>query len=159
MTDQTITPARVWKRMTAEQRLRAAEALWRNDEARGDQQAAALAIAKHLKFRPKSVTALALDRKARYLAAVPELPDDLAAHVLVAYHLADQRPMMSAFLDALGIAHDQGTIEQDAVSPDPAKIGAAVAAIRESYPPADVSLYLETLISQDPAAWGVLREV
>ena len=159
MSDQTITPARVWKGMTAEQRLRAAEALWRSDEARGDQQAAVLAIAKHLKFRPKSVTALDRDRKVRYLAAVPDLPEDLAAHVLIVYHLAEQRPMMSAFLDALGIAHDQGTIEQDAASPDAAKFGAAVAAIRGSYPPQDVALYLDTLVSQDPGAWGALREV
>ena len=64
--------------------------------------------------------------------------------------------MMSAFLDALGIAHENGMIEEDAVAPDPAKMAAATAAIAAAYPADDVSLYLDTLRWQDPAAWGAL---
>ena len=32
--------------------------------------------------------------------------------------------MMGAFLDALGITHENGLIEDEAVAPDPAKVGA-----------------------------------
>jgi len=93
--------------MTAEQRLRAASALWRDDQAANDQMHAALLIAKQLNFRPKTVAGLDDDRKARYLASVPDLPEDIAARMLVLYHVAEQRPMMGAFLDAVGIAHER----------------------------------------------------
>src|SRR5687768_17956947 len=159
MTDTTPTPSRLWKRMTAEQRLAAAHALWRDDDAKDDQAQAAGLIAQQLKFRLKTVNGLDKDRKARYLASVPSLPETIAARALVLYHLAEQRPMMGAFLDALGITHDNGLIHEEAVTPDPTKIPAAAAAIARTYPAHDVSLYLSTLLFQDPASWGALREV
>src|SRR5688572_30280188 len=122
MTDTTPTPSRLWKRMTAEQRLAAAHALWRDDDAKDDQAQAAGLIAQQLKFRLKTVNGLDTDRKARYLASVPSLPETIAARALVLYHLAEQRPMMGAFLDALGITHDNGLIHEEAVTPDPTKI-------------------------------------
>ena len=158
MTEPTL-PSRLWKRMTAAQRVHAAQALWANEEAAADQKQAVQLIAKHLKFRPKSVNALDLERKARYLASVPDVPEEMAAHLLIAYHLAAQRPMMGAFLDALGIAHENGMIEGDAPVPDAGKLAGAVAAIRASHPAEDVDLYLDTLLFQDPATWGALRDV
>jgi hypothetical protein len=155
----TLTPSRLWKQMTAEQRRRAASALWDAGEATNEQLQAAGLIAKRMKFRPKSVSSLDDDRKARFLASVPDLPDELAARVLILYHLAGQRPMMGAFLDALGIAHDNGLIQDDAATPDPGKIAAAAAAIAREYPAHDVFLYLNTLLWQDPAAWGRLQGV
>ena len=132
--EKDVTPSRWWKLMTAEQRLRAAAALWGDDEATNDQMQAALRIAQQMKLRPKTVSGLDGDRKARYLASVPDLPEDLAARLLVLYHLAAQRPMMGAFLDVLGIPHENGVIQDDTVTPDPAKTTAAVAAIAREYP-------------------------
>ena len=145
--------------MTPEQRNRAASALWGEADATSDQVQAALLIAKKMKFRPKTVMGLDDQRKARYLAGVPDPPEDLAARLLIVYHLAEQRPMMGAFLDALGIAHDNGLIRGDAGPPDPAKMAAAAAAIAREYPAPDVALYLNTLLWQDPAAWGALQGV
>ena len=155
----TLTPSQLWKHMTVEQRRRAASALWDADDATNDQKQAALLIAKQMKFRPKTVSGLDDDRKAHYLASVPDLPEEVAARLLVLYHLSEQRPMMGAFLDALGIAHENGMIRDDAVTPDPAKIAAAAAAIAREYPAHDVSLYLNTLLWQDPASWGLLQDV
>src|SRR5437764_1625954 len=106
MADTTLTPGRLWKQMTADQRLRAARAFWSDEEAVDDQIQAALLIADRKKFRPKTVVSLDLERKARHLASLPSLPDAMAARALIVYHLAEQRPMMGAFLDALGIAHE-----------------------------------------------------
>ena len=159
MTDTTMTPSRLWKRMTAPQRLAAAHALWRDPESKDDQAQAAALIAQQLKFRAKTVNGLAAERKARYFAGVPGLPEPLAARMLVVYHLAEQRPMMAAFLDALGIAHDNGLIHEEAVTPDPGKIPAAAAAIAKDYPAHDVAIYLSTLLFQDPTAWAPLRDV
>ena len=99
------------------------------------------------------------DRKARHLATVPNVPDTLAARALIVYHLAEQRPMMGAFLDALGIAHENGLIQQDDVKPDRAKLASAAAALAANYPARDVALYLNTLLCQDPETWGGLRDL
>ncbi len=64
--------------------------------------------------------------------------------------------MMGAFLDALGIKHENGLIEEDAVKPDADKIGPAAAALAQQFPPDDVRIYLNTLLSQDPETWGGL---
>ncbi len=145
--------------MTTTLRLDAARAFWADEEATDDQVQAVLLIAQHKKFRPKTLVGLDLERKARHLANLPSLPDAMAARVLVLYHLAEQRPMMGAFLDALGIAHDNGLIQEDQVMPDSAKLGPAAAVIAGQFPPDVVLLYLRTLICQDPETWGGLGEV
>src|SRR5215470_2039947 len=140
-----LTPARLWKRMTAEQRLDAARAFWRSEDGADDQVQAVLLIAQQKKFRPKTVMALDEERRARHLASFPSIPETIAARALVAYHLAAQRPMMGAFLDALGIAHEDGVIQAEEVKPDAARLAPSVDRIAESYPHADVALYLNTL--------------
>jgi hypothetical protein len=145
--------------MTVGQRLDAARAFWLDDEAVDDQIQAALLIAQQKKFRPKSVLSLDVDRKARHLATLPKVPDSLAARTLVVYHLGTQRELMGTFLDALGISHERGLIQDDNVTPDPSKIQPAVAAVSQRFPRESVSLYLNTLLSQDPATWGALADV
>jgi hypothetical protein len=159
MTEPTLTPSRLWKQMTLDQRQRAARAFWNDQEAADDQIQAVLLIAGQKKFRPKTVIGLELDRKARHLASLASLPDALAGRVLIVYHLAEHRPMMGAFLDALGIAHENGLIKEDEVKPDTSKIAPAAADIAQKFPASDVSLYLNTLLCQDPETWGGLRDV
>jgi len=157
MTETTLTPSRVWKQMTAEQRQHAARAFWEDPDATDDQVQAALLIAQQKKFRLKSVIGMDLDRKVKQLAALGGLPDTLAARALILYHLAEHRPMMGAFLDALGIAHENGLIQEDEVKPDAAKIAPAAEAIAKQFAADDVRIYLNTLLCQDPETWGALR--
>ncbi len=159
MTEIPLTPSRLWKRMSAEQRLAAARAFWQDEQTTDDQAQAALLIARQKKFRPKTIVALDDERKARHLATLINLPDALAARALVVYHLTVQRPMMGAFLDALGIAHEGGVIQQDDLMPDATKLGPAAEEIAGRFPVADVALYLNTLVCQDPQTWAGLRPI
>ena len=145
--------------MTVPNRQKAALAFWQAEEAVDDQVQAALLIAQQKKFRPKSVLALDDERKSRHLASMPNLPEQIAARALIAYHLEAQRPMMGAFLDALGITHENGVIQEEDVKPEASKLATAVAAIETAYPAEDVSLYLNVLLCQDPATWGGLRQM
>ena len=141
--------------MTLPHRQKAALAFWQADEAVDDQVQAALLIAQQKKFRPKSV--LGARRRAQGEASgvdAVDLPEQIAARALIAYHLEAQRPMMGAFLDALGIAHENGVIQEDDVKPDAAKLAPAVEAIEKAYPAEDVSLYLNVLLCQDPRNVG-----
>jgi hypothetical protein len=153
-------PSRIWKRLTAERRATAAELFW-SDEQSAEQQVDACAnIATHMKFRPKTVLGLPLDKKTKYLVSLPNVPDAVAARALVNYHLATQRPMMGEFLDALGVAHEEGLIKDETVvKPESEKLRAAAAAISQKFPAEDVSLYFATLVSQDPDTWGELAEL
>jgi hypothetical protein len=159
MTDTPLTTTRLWKSMTSAQRLAAADAFWRDEEATEDQVQAVMLIAQQKKFRPKSVIALDVERKARHLASIMNLPEALAGRALIVYHLAAKRPMMGAFLDALGIAHEEGLIKEENVVPDAARLAPAAAQLGEQYPAEDVALYLNTLLCQDPETWGGLRDL
>ncbi|HEY7500213.1 MAG TPA: hypothetical protein VH740_16950 [Vicinamibacterales bacterium] len=153
-------PLRLWKRMSSEQRLAALGPFW-EDEQSTEQQAEAIGlIATHMKFRTKSVLALPPDKRIKYLASLPTISDAIVARALISYHLEHQRPMMSTFLDLLGIAHENGLISEETVpKPDPGKLKAAAKALAEKYAPEDVTLYLSTLVSQDPETWGALAAV
>jgi hypothetical protein len=143
--------------MPPERRMDAAELFWSDEESAEQQVEAVAAIAGHMKFRTKSVIALPVTKKARYLLGLPSVSDTVAARALVHYHLERQRPMMAAFLDALGIAHDSGLITEETVAkPDRDRLKAAVASLAGSYPSEDVGLYFATLVSQDPDTWGEL---
>jgi hypothetical protein len=157
--NEPLTPSRLWKTMTPDLRLRAARAFWLDDQAANDQIQAVMLISQKKNFRPKTIVALDVDRKAKHLASLPSLPDVIAARALVGYHLAEQRPMMGEFLDALGIAHEKGLIQDEAARPDPEKMGAAVESIAGKFPAEDVSLYLNTLMCQDPETWDALSEI
>jgi len=68
--------------------------------------------------------------------------------------------MMGAFLDALGISHEQGIIAEEDVKPPSADaLKRAASSLAASYPAGDVSLYLSTLVWQDPDTWGALAEL
>ena len=159
MTDTPLTVTRLWKTMTPAQRLAAAEAFWNDDQAADEQMQAVMLIAQQKKFRPKSVLALDVERLTRHLSTIVNLPEALAARVLIVYHLSRQRPMMGAFLDALGIAHEEGLIQEENVKPDAAKLEPAASKIRGEFPAEDVSLYLNTLLLQDPDTWGGLEKI
>ena len=137
--------------------MEAADLFW-NDEHSAEQQMEAVAsIASHMKFRARSVLGLAPEKRAKYLAQLPNVTDAIAARALVNYHLERQRPMMGEFLDLAGITHENGLItEENIPKPDADKVKAAAKALAEKYPTEDVSLYLATLVSQDPETWDVL---
>ena len=153
-------PSKLWRRLPLERRIDAADLFW-NDEHSADQQMEAVAsIATHMKFRPRSVLTLAPEKRAKYLATLPNMSDAIAARALVNYHLERQRPMMGAFLDLLGIGHDNGLINEENVpKPEAAKVKEAAGQLASSYPADDVQLYFATLVSQDPETWDALVDV
>lgn len=146
--------------MSLERRIDAADLFWNDEHSAEQQMEAVSSIATHMKFRPRSILGLAPEKRARYLAQLPNVSDAIAARALVNYHLERQRPMMGAFLDLLGISHDNGLIsEENLPKPDEAKVQQAAKELASHYPAEDVSLYLATLVSQDPETWEALIPV
>jgi hypothetical protein len=157
--DTLPRPAALWKHMTDTQRQTAARAFWLDHDSTMEQLEIYALLARRLNFRLKSVQALPLDRKVKHLMAMGNVSDGVAGRLLVAYHLACQRPMMGAFLDALGIPHENGLIaEGDTTKPDADTLKKGVETLRASHPAEDVTLYLSTLVLQDAETWGGLLD-
>jgi len=158
-TEAIPLPSQLWKSMTESQRLQAAEAFWREPDIAELQVEAATLLAQRLKARPRFIAGLPIEKKARHLVRMPAMPDVLAARLLVSYHLGFQRPMMSAFLDRLGIPHDNGLISDDLTEPiPPERLDEAAEALKASFPAEHVRLYFATLLAQDPEVWDGLRK-
>jgi hypothetical protein len=150
-------PSQLWKQMTPAQRLAGADAFWRETENDIEAQhaEAIITLAKRMNFRPKSMQALPVERRARMLAQVSEVSDAVATRALIAYHFTTRRDLMAAFLDALGIAHENGLIKDESVAgPSKERLIEAIAKIRESFPAEDVDLYMRTLATLDGDTWA-----
>jgi len=153
-------PSQLWKRLSPERKLDAAEAFWQDENAAAEQAEAIAVIAQRIKFRLKSVQAMPREKKARHLTSLAGMSEIVAARLLVAFHLTHKRAMMAGFLDALSIPHEDGLIaEGDLQPPSPERLAEAASALSKTYPTEDVALYLSTLIWQDPDTWGPLASV
>jgi hypothetical protein len=153
-------PSQLWKKLPQERKMEAADAFWQDENASAEQAEALVTIAQRIKFRLKSVQALPREKKSRHLTSLAGVSEIVAARLLVAFHLQHQRPMMAAFLDALGIPHENGLIsDNDLEAPTKERLADAARTIAAAFPAEDVALYLATLIWQDPETWGPLAEV
>lgn len=156
---EPLRAARLWEGLPEAVRLEAATAFWEDAQAAAEQAEVVGLVARRINFRPRSVMTLPLERKARLLARMGELSERVAARLLVAYHLGRQRPMMKAFLDALGIPHEDGLIADTIEPPAAGALAAASEGLAAAFPLEAVRLYFSTLLVQDPDTWGGLREV
>ncbi|MBI3449628.1 MAG: hypothetical protein HY049_12025 [Acidobacteria bacterium] len=151
---------RIWRSLDHDRRLKAAASFWKSPVVKPPEiDIAAALLAQSLRFRPQSIKSAPLPKRASYLAGYAAMPDHLAANILFAYHLAHQIPMMARFLDLLGIAHEEGRIQEETPKQKVEKLGSAAAKLYEEFDPRDVTTYLETLVSQDDETWGALAEV
>ncbi len=148
----------MWRQMSPDLRTSAAKAFWADEQAALEKAEAVALIARQIKFRPKSVISLPIDKKAKHLGGLAQVSDLLAARLVIAYHLEHQRPMMRAFLDLLGIAHEDGLIkDEEPKKPDDATLDNAVKELASKFPKQDVARYFWALLWQDPETWGGLK--
>ena len=154
------TSVRVWKRLSPADRLAAATALWAQPP--HEVQGAALgAIVQARHLRPQAARALKPEEQARILASVLDPGETVSSALLVALHLAARRPLLVAFLDAVGLPHDEGVLKEEADALPPlgeAKAREGVVALKAAFPPDQVATYLNVLWLQDPERWQALEK-
>lgn len=155
------TAARLWKRLGREERNAAAASFWKDTPPEVTGMAlAALVKARHM--RPQVARALPPEEQARALASVLDVGEPVASSLLVALHLGERRPMLATFLDAAGLAHEDGLLKDEAEegAVAAAAAGKGVAALRAAgHTPEQVRTYLNTLWLQDPDRWKALEEL
>ncbi len=155
-----VRPSDLWKQMPVEKRQSAAKAFWEDEHGLDQQVEVIVVLARKLNFRPKSIQQLPAERRIKMLANLTDVSEAVATRALIAYHLTDERPMMAAFLDVVGIDHEDGLIKDEEVpAPDADKLRAAVDALKAAYPADNVRLYLHTLLILDGDTWSGLAEM
>ena len=72
-------------------------------------------VARERNFRPATVRKWPEEKIVKATRHVPLHDPQVAAKLLTCHHVPGQLDMVTAFLDALGVSHDQGQVDSDAV--------------------------------------------
>ena len=117
------------------------------------------AVAEARKLRP--VFLERQPRPQRHAAMLATLarpaPDMVAANLIRTWLLKKHKQMLADFLDALGIAHQEGVVEDLPPAMDDAKVRAAVDTLLAKYPPEAVSVYLHAFNAMNETEWPGLK--
>lgn len=155
----TTTVRRLWKALTQDERATAITAALADDENGWVKTTTRGAVATALRFRPQTVATWPRQKLVSEAARLPLEDVQLLSAFLVDLHLGHRRPMMGAFLDALGIPNDDGRIDAEkdpVVEQDAASVTKAADALVAAFPPDEVATYFLTLLLQDAAIWTPL---
>lgn len=153
--DFETSAARIWKKLSREdKRLAAATFL---EEPPPELYAGALsAVIRVRKLRPQVARALSPEALADALSTVLDPGEPLVSSLLISLHLGSRRPLLVAFLDALGLPHENGLLKEEADAfpvPAAAALKKAALVIAPAFPHDQIGVYFNTLVLQDPDRW------
>jgi hypothetical protein len=115
-------------------------------------------VAKSLRFRPQAIRKLPIEQRAKRARTLIESQRnaELAYELFGAYLMKHAKGLVTGFLDATGVEHQDGMIEDvDRAAPAKDKIAGAVAELDAKFAPEDVTLYLALCAQQ----WPKVREL
>jgi len=119
------------------------------------------AVAEARKLRPVFLERQArVERHATMLGTLtrPQL-DQVAAILLRTWLVKKHTAMLTAFLDALGIPHKEGVVEDLPATMDDEKLKAAVEQLLAKFPPEVVAVYLNAFNDMNEANWPNLKTI
>lgn len=152
------TSSRLWKTLSAEEKSLAAAELVK-DLTPVVRASVIAVVAEARKMRPVAARKLPPDAQARIVATVRDPGEILASSLLVALHLGPRKTMLVAFLDALGLPHEDGILKDEAteaISLEDLKKGCAALSAES---PSAIRIYLNTLWLQDSTRWANAAKV
>ncbi len=110
-------------------------------------------VARVLKFRPQAIRKLPMVQRARRAKVLVERSSntELAYELFGSYLMASCKSLVTDFLDATGVEHEDGMIQNiDLSKPAADKISATVGELDQKYACEDVTLYLSMCAEQWP---------
>ncbi len=149
----------LWSALPPEDRRRAVELA-----AAGDRQLRGVLVGvvrqtpRYRSFRPASFSSWTPERLAGAVQQPGLLPVEIMQPALIALHLQDRAGMLAAFLDAVGVPHVDGLIQDmpETLAATPAQLGAAADALLGRFPADQVLTYILTLRLLEPELWAGL---
>jgi hypothetical protein len=117
------------------------------------------AVAESRKLRP--VFLERQPRTQRHAAMIVSLSkpalDLITGNLIRGWLLKKHKAMLGDFLDALGLPHKEGVVENLPDTMDEAKLRAAVEALLAKYPPEAVAVYLQAFHEMNEVEWPALK--
>jgi hypothetical protein len=110
-------------------------------------------VAKSLNFRPQAIRKLPMAQRAKRARSIltSKRNAELCYELFGSYLIKAHKELVTGFLDATGVKHEDGMLEDlDHNRPDPAKVAGAVAELDGKFAPEDVTLYLALCAEQWP---------
>jgi len=153
-------PYAVWDLLDDDEKKAAAVAYW-NEADRESRSALEVALAQDLKFRPHSVRQLSAEKVAgRLVRLADSLPETVLFQYLFHLHMSGRRPLMVEYLDAVGLPHEDGTLDlpDDFEGPDQERVEAAARDLVKARSH-EALVYLGTLVVADADFWKGLEPV
>ncbi len=135
------------------------ETTWREDKPLYKAVLAAAAAA--LRVRPVFLEKKPRAQRHQELISLLGRPrmDETAANLLRGWLVKSQNAMLGDFLDALGIPHKQGVVEEFPESVPDDRLHAAVEKLLAAYPREKVALYLNAIQATSGARWANLEKM
>ena len=117
------------------------------------------AVAEARKLRPVYLERQPRSQRHSMMLATLTRPalDLVAGNLLRTWLLKKHKQMLVDFLDALGITHQEGVVEDLPKSMDDAKVSAAVEGLLAKYAPESVAVYLHAFNDMNEAEWPNLK--
>ena len=113
------------------------------------------AVAQARKLRPVFLERQPKPQRHAAMLATLARPalDMITGNLIRAWLLKKHKTMLTDYLNALGIAHEEGVVEQIPPTMDDAKLHAAVDALLAKYPPETVAVYLHAFNEMNEQEW------
>jgi hypothetical protein len=115
-------------------------------------------VAKSLRFRPQAVRKLAMPQRAKRAKQLLEsmANTELAYELFGAYLIRNHKGLVTEFLDATGVPHEDGMISDiEKAQPKADKIADSVRELDQKFEPEDVTLYLAMCAEQ----WSAIPDL
>ncbi len=117
-------------------------------------------LAGALKFREAFLKRLPIKEKARHLRRLADSPtlrqacDDL----LRSWIVSRKTPMLVCFVDAQGLKHDNGILDDSVEQSDLKSVRKGVRAVLDKFPPREVALYMGVMLTVGGDFWVGLAD-
>jgi len=115
-------------------------------------------VAKAVKFRPHAIRKLPMEKRARKARSIliSSSNAELCYELFGTYLIKEHKELVTGFLDATGVEHEDGMIEDlDNNQPDAGKLAGAVKEVDDKFEAEDVTVYLALCAEQWPSVEGL----
>lgn len=157
-----MTTKQLWTALTPAEKEDACLAVWEGTDtfSRDAQPKVLKELATALRFREMFLKRLKPLEKARHLRRLLDTPAlrYLFDDVFRSWMVARKTPMLIAFVEAQGMAHSDGIVDDAAKAPSVATLRKGVCAVRDQFPPREAALYMGVMLAAGGDFWAGLPE-
>ena len=155
------TTRQIWAQLETGEKEDACLAFWQGVDAvsREAQPRVLRDLASALRFREVFVKRLPPVERARHLRRLMDGPSmrHYIDEVLRSWLLVRKNSILVCFVEALGIAHTGGLIDDNAKQPEAAALRKGICVLRDRFPARDVAIYLGVMIAAGGDFWTQLK--